>query len=1514
MPSKVELEIKHPPTLQRVRVHRANPTRVLMMQAVFIALHAACGQWCFQSSGQPYQVALDKVKQRNREYFQNGTKDEDKAFEEPLPSEWAPNEWAAAALFFSISFHVFFYMLGHWRVGFKAWSSFSPADRVTDGCYFELVPLQHRGTAALVKAKRAAASGRLTVEYQRQRIEFWGEEDSEAELDGTADDCPGELRLMECPVQNPLPEYLAARGLSEDDVADLRERFGPNLLKVQTPSFFKCYREQLATPLVVFQFFIALLWAADDFLGYTLTQIVMILVFESTSVFQRINMLKTLNSMGTQPFQVKVYRDSAWSSVSTADLLPGDLLQLVVEQDDEPPPASGQAGVNAPANAASSGPSTDIVPCDCVILRGDCVANEATITGESVPQMKDALPEEDRALDSSGTDRCHALFSGSRLLRAGGGRGAACAKALGDNGEKNGEEDAADAIAALGELPETPDGGCLCFVTRTGFYSSQGELLQVIEFSRAKVTGDSKEIMVALLILTCFALVSAGYVLNRGLKEGERTPHELIVKCVIIISSVVPRGLPMQMSMAVNTALMSLMKTGVYCTEPFRVPVTGKVTHCLFDKTGTLTTDTLVPAGVVNVALADDGNGELVTLSTVDWRVQEVRRASPRAAVVLAACHSLVTEGRGEKLTGDPVEVAALQGVGWRYDIADGTARPGNWAELDRKVEALKAEVEKLQGAMDAPSVKRREEQGKALDAAEAAAAAEKSRAAKAPTESVRILHRFHFASRLQRMSVIAELEDRGNGTADAPGDGAYVLVKGSPEALKPLLTEGSAPSWFDSAYVEMAEQGRRVLALAARKLPENFSRDEADLKKLTREEMETDLRFVGFIAFECQIRADSKLVISALSDSDHSVAMITGDAALTALHVAKECGFCLEGKETLQLKIQPDGAAKWVVAAGPLRGQPAPEEAVAKLAESYSLAVTEDALEAADEAIWNDIDHIAIFARMTPNGKAKVIRSIQSRGGFVLMCGDGGNDAGALKQADAGLALLAGHGQVNTADKVSIAMAEVAAAPGGGVLVTTQEKGAEMGAEDALNARQQELAQRTKDVQKLRQQHLKQRQKELQVLQQKWLEEEVEARAQRGETGLMAQGAAVKTVLTRFTGELRKEMREFDMKHGNVFDGEVGAETKDADADENDEDDPMKGGPRKMELARPGDASVAAPFTSRQPSVKGCVDLIRQGRCTLLSALQQQQVMMMNAIINAFVLSVISLEGSRRSERQLLASDWLLTTASIAFSYATPVDKMHKIRPLRSLFHPAIFVSMLGQAAIHLGCLYFAVQMCREVMEDESAARQAGWEGPSLTDIKAFWKKQRLIRRGIIEKEGAEEEDWYQQMMEMWFMPFLPNLMNTVIFLVETAQTVAVLTVNYKGQPWMKGVLENRALFFSLFLCGGSLIAAAWEFSPDINVMLHLSPFPNNAFRWKVIGLVGVTLFGTFAWDRFCIALFAREHFSAMLSAVKKTTFQGDIVPMLKCFVKVVMGFTALAIVGGLGQPPTVVAELVTE
>jgi cation-transporting ATPase 13A1 len=135
------------------------------------------------------------------------------------------------------------------------------------------------------------------------------------------------------------------------------------------------------------------------------------------------------------------------------------------------------------------------------------------------------------------------------------------------------------------------------------------------------------------------------------------------------------------------------------------------------------------------------------------------------------------------------------------------------------------------------------------------------------------------------------------------------------------------------------------------------------------------------------------------------------------------------------------------------------------------------------------------------------------------------------------------------------------------------------------------------------------------------------------------------------------------------------------------------------------GDASVAAPFTTKLPSIKSCVDIIRQGRCTLVNTVQQQQILVLNCMISAYSLSALSLEGSRASEAQLIASGMFLTTAMIAFSFTKPLDTLSKCRPLPSIFHPALFMSIMGQMLLHLFAMVMAVRLAKEMMGDDELA-----------------------------------------------------------------------------------------------------------------------------------------------------------------------------------------------------------------
>eukprot|EP00927_Polykrikos_kofoidii_P048772 TRINITY_DN42987_c0_g1_i1.p1 TRINITY_DN42987_c0_g1~~TRINITY_DN42987_c0_g1_i1.p1 ORF type:complete len:1564 (-),score=312.27 TRINITY_DN42987_c0_g1_i1:135-4268(-) len=1352
----------------------------------------------------------------------------------------------------------------------------------------------------MVDVRYSDLTGRCIFEFQRLRYEVVTEsviEGSSGKFD--EDDEPDCVRRVSCPIDKELKHYVTKRGLDEDDVDVLSEQYGKNMLTVAVPNFFVLYKEQILSPLVVFQLFLSILWAMDDYISFTLMQICVILMFESTTVFQRQRTMKMLNGMTIKPFDVKVFRDGVWAEVSTSDLLPGDLMQLVVDKPD--PSASTAAlengGSSAPAaspGVADANAGVNVVPCDCLLLRGEAVVNEASLTGESVPQMKESLllEDESRKLDIEGVDLIHTLSSGSSPMSTKAGEAAKTGPAA--------------------SLPETPDGGCLCFVLRTGFGSAQGKLLQMIEFSsdRKAVKADEREMSMALLLLLSFALVASGYVMKKGLEKGDKTLYELVLKCVIIITSVVPRTLPMTMAMAVNTALMTLLKAGVFCTEPHRVPFAGKITHCLFDKTGTITTDTLALEGIVNgneQAKADTSSQEVVACNrkSNNLGLEPVHQASTEASLVLGACHSLVSvEGKG--LVGDPIELAGLRGAGWAFDAESAIARPCEAVEKQKALEFAQKELRTSEGRLSSAPAKEMDKfekdvaDRKALvTAAESAVEEAKIRDSEHPLESAKILQRYRFMSKLQRSCTIVSLKTR-KGRTSSFEDGTYSLVKGSPEAVGDLLAEGAAPTWYRARYRDLAERGMRILALGYKKL----SAKEDGEALPAREQAEQGLTFAGFIAFSCRLRSDSALVIAALLDSAHSVALVTGDSPLTALHVARETNFCSPAKTALVL--QTDEKAEkvtWAVATGDSRGETRPfsSSGVSSLVkDGFDLMVTEAALRVAvaiEPQLWDELDGIRVFARMTPQGKADIIRAMQKLGSKVVMCGDGGNDMGALKQADVGIALFAGYGNVN-ADADA---ADGEASPDGAGVSTgnTSEQGTVavvqpvMSAEDRLNADQKDLQKRSRDLQKEKTRLLKQRQGELQAKQKEWLEEELKRRENEGlPLGVMGHAAAMKSVVSRFTQELLVERKELDKKFGNVY--------------EKKSDDPMKqlmgeveqsdgaaaaGG---MPMVRPGDASLAAAFTSRVPSIKSTVDIIRQGRCALLSALQQQQIVVLHCLINAYVLSALSLEGSRTSERQMMASSWLLNIANFAFSYARPCDKIHPVRPLRSLFQKAVFVSLFGQAIIHLGCLVYATSLAREAMEPDSLARQNGLDvGPSLADVSEFWKKQRLIRRGVLGPEEVDDEDlgFLELTLKQWMSPFLPNLMNTVVFLVETSQTVAVLAVNYKGQPWMKGLVENRPLFLSVFIVIGALAGCAWELIPQANAMIHLTPFPGDSFRIQIMMLVLISIFGTAVWDRLCVWFFSPEIFWAMWRSAMQTTFRGDVLPVITDCGKILVG-----------------------
>lgn len=186
------------------------------------------------------------------------------------------------------------------------------------------------------------------------------------------------------------------------------------------------------------------------------------------------------------------------------------------------------------------------------------------------------------------------------------------------------------------------------------------------------------------------------------------------------------------------------------------------------------------------------------------------------------------------------------------------------------------------------------------------------------------------------------------------------IVTKGAIESVSDNLKDESDQKMARKLAEDWASQGVRVLAYAYEfldTLPEPFN----------YQTVEKDLRFAGLAGLMDPARDEVELSIEECKTAGITPVMITGDHPATAKAIAREIGILDEkGLVMTGMELQHVG----------------------------------------EDAFLDQVERTAVYARVTPDQKLRIVRTLQRKGHFVAMTGDGVNDAPSLRVANIGVAM----------------------------------------------------------------------------------------------------------------------------------------------------------------------------------------------------------------------------------------------------------------------------------------------------------------------------------------------------------------------------------------------------------------------------------------------------------------------------------------------------------------------------
>ncbi|KAF9941951.1 hypothetical protein BGZ67_003522 [Mortierella alpina] len=770
------------------------------------------------------------------------------------------------------------------------------------------------------------------------------------------------------------------RGIGRETHQERTMVFGQNLIDIKEKTVGQLLVQEVLHPFYVFQVFSMGLWFADDYYYYAACIFVISTVSVVTELIETKKTMRRMRNMSRFTCNTKVFRSGRWRYIGSEELVPGDVFETTDSE-------------------------LTVFPCDAVLLTGDCIVNESMLTGESVPVSKipvtdAALQHLDLSLANIPTEVArHFLFSGTRIVRARPGP----------------PRETAPTTVEDEEFGMSPSPRGLAMVVRVGYNTTKGTLIRSMLFPKPndfQFYRDSFRFIGILAMIAC-----AGFLISTVNFVRMGVPFKMmIVKALDLITIVVPPALPATMSIGTSFAIARLKRSNIFCISPTRVNIGGKIDCMCFDKTGTLTEDGL---DVLGVQCADSDTGKFGEMLNSAEEMQNAPKSMLEKSMPLlfamTTCHSV--KSLSGELIGDPLDLKMFEFTQWILEEGGLGARTATLSE------STKDNGRNDSGGIVSTVV--RPPGGKQFNLEDMIANNNSGTCEMSEADTfleLGIIRCFEFVSALRRMSVIVK-------RLHSPG--MDVFVKGAPEVMTDICLKESLPLDYQQRLAYFTHHGYRVIACAHKSMPNlNFVR----AQRIKREQVESELTFLGFIIFENKLKPTTAPIVATLGNARIRQVMCTGDNVLTAISVSKECGLINKAREVYTPRfVSGDSVTEtseivWEsidderMTLDPLTLKPSatwsddssngPEfPRYSHLMNDYVLAVTGDCFRwMVDYAPTSTLNRMLvkgqIFARMSPDEKHELVEHLQALGYCVGFCGDGANDCGALKAADVGISL----------------------------------------------------------------------------------------------------------------------------------------------------------------------------------------------------------------------------------------------------------------------------------------------------------------------------------------------------------------------------------------------------------------------------------------------------------------------------------------------------------------------------